>query len=228
MTWGLKEAGSVIVKLAARAIVGSAEVVGLAATGTLCVAEFLLELLNCRLCDDLGRWKEAMLREREARSSGVAAEAQEKLARAMSAANFEIQERRRDEEARAAAELKKAEAGKVRAEAQRIKAEARKTGAETERVRVETELKRREAAVAAAKENVLEKLSSLRQEGGELIINSENLTRIMGSAAALQTVQSAAGSAHLKFSVSGQADLNTGAATMRSGDEDRSDGVTFD
>ena len=116
------------------------------------------------LVTDIRRIKEAGVRRIEAEADEKVAEAQRKLADAAAAANQANLPKRRDAVARAELELKRAEAVKTLAEANAVQMDA-----ETRRLQ----------AVEEAKIRFLEALSKLRQDGGDLLVDSVNLQEIL-------------------------------------------------
>lgn len=126
------------------------------------VSAYLLELLDIQVADDFRRYKDALLRETEAKSDAEVAKAQKLLAEAKEASNV-------------------ATASKRRAELDRLEQEAKidHTRAKTEAIRAET----KNQEIVAAEEQLKRAISVLKQHGGHIIFDSDNLKKIQSSAA---------------------------------------------
>jgi hypothetical protein len=156
--------GSQIVRWLARAIGGPLTLSGAVQVATLSVAETLLNLLRSGLASDIRRLKVAILRKAEAEADVKAAEALERLARAAEVVNRANLHKRRD----ALAE----------AEKRQSRANAAKTEAEVEAIRMDAETRRMQAA-AESQARLLEAISKLRQEGGDLLADPRNLHQVV-------------------------------------------------
>ena len=131
---------------------------------TLSVAETCSWLLSANLVSDFRRLKESILKRSEAEADEKAAEAQKKLHEAAEAANRANLPKRRDALAKAEVAHKKAMAAKTEAEADAIRMDA-----ETKRI----------AAIEEAKNKLLESITKLRQEGGDVFFDKENINQIL-------------------------------------------------
>jgi hypothetical protein len=131
---------------------------------TLSVAETVLDLLKLGLVSDIRRIKEADLQTIEAEKDEKKATAQLRLAEAQEASNRATLAKRKDVLAQAEKAKKAAEAAKVQAEADAIRMDA-----ETRRIR----------AVTEGQARLLESISRLRQEGGDVYFREENLVEIL-------------------------------------------------
>ena len=155
---------SFVWKLIGRALGGPAVAVRSVAIATLSVAELLLELANVGLVSDIHRLKEALLQRSEAETDAKQAEAQKKLAEAAEAANVANLPKRKDAIAKIERRQREAQVAKTEAEAEVIRKDA-----ETRRL----------AAVQEGKARLLEAVSKLRGEGGEFMVDPDNLRRII-------------------------------------------------
>lgn len=160
----LNDLNQIAVKCFARAIGAPVAFGRYILIATLSVAETLASLAALTLVPDMRRLKELIFRRLEAQSDEQVAAAQKKLAEAAEAANRANLPKRRDAIARCELEIKKAEAAKTEAEAEAIRMDA-----ETRRIE----------AIEKAKIQLLEALSRLRQEGGDLFVDTENLQQII-------------------------------------------------
>lgn len=155
--------GEAMMKLLARAIEGSETLCRVIAVATLSVAETLFGLLQSGLVHDTERVKESLIRKMEAEADEKTADAQRKLAEAAEAANHATLLKGRT--AREVAERKaKAEAAKIEADA-----EAARMDAGTRRMQ----------AIAEGQAKLLDAISKLRQEGGDVFLSKENLESIL-------------------------------------------------
>lgn len=161
-----EEAKEVIVKWLARAMGGPKMLARTSAIAMLSVVETLMVLANYTLVGDIRRIKEAQLRVIDAGARAAEAESARKVAEAAEAANK-------------ATLLKRNNATKL-AELRLQNADAAKTEAEAEAIRMDAET-RRLAAIEDAKANLIEKLSKLRMDGGELLIDRANLARLLAA-----------------------------------------------
>lgn len=156
-----------LVKVIGLAVEVSAALLRPIELATYTVAEILLDLAGCSQAADFGRIKQAIIQRQEA-------DAQLRLAEAQQAANEADLPKRRDAEARLRREMLKAEANEHQANA-----DATRMDAETRRI----------AAIEKAKVDLLDALSRLRMEGGDLIIDRENLSRILQGRIAADTTE---------------------------------------
>jgi len=147
-----------------RALGGPQSVGRYVSVATLSVAHTLMSLVSQGMASDISRMKESLLKRIEAEADTKAAEAQKRLADAVDAANRANLPKRFDAIARAEKEMARANAAKKNAEGQAILMDA-----ETRRIQ----------AVADAKAKLLDALSRLRQEGGEFLVDTENLKEII-------------------------------------------------
>lgn len=156
--------GTLLLKGFATALGGPQFLARSIAIATASAAEICLGLIHEGWASDIGRIKESLLCKMEAEADEEAAKAQKMLAEAAEAENRADLPKRRD----AFAQAKKRHA----------QARTAKTEAETEAIRMDAETRRMEA-VAKGKAALLEALFRLKQEGGDLMLDSENLRRIM-------------------------------------------------
>ncbi len=133
---------------------------------TLSLAQGLLVMFYMYMGDTISRIKESLLQKIEADAKAANADAQKKLAEAAIAANVANLPKRKDVIARLEREKKEAEVAKTKAEA-----EALLKDAETRRLQALTE----------AKTRFLEAVAKLRQEGGDIYIDPDNLLKIIGA-----------------------------------------------
>ena len=115
---------------------------------------------------------------RIARRANIILPTHKLLDAASEAANRATLHQRRDAFAQAEREKARAEAAKAQAEAAKTQAEANKILAEAEYIRTEANARRQQAQIEA-KLRFLEAVSRLRQEGGELYVDSENLEQLL-------------------------------------------------
>ncbi len=169
MSW-IAELGSLICRFTAKAVEGPDTLARMLAVATLSVAESGLRLIAEGAATDILRLKESQLGILEARRDSAKAEAQKRVAEATEAVNKSNLHKRRDAVAQA--------------EKRRLAAEAAKTEAEGQAIFLDAET-RRIAAIAEAQARIIEAVSKLRQEGGDLLFDSENLKQILGQAAPL-------------------------------------------
>jgi hypothetical protein len=125
---------------------------------------FLRYLLPDGVISDIDRMKESLLRKMDAEAAKEEAEAQNRLAEAAEAANHATLHKRKD--AFAAAERRK------------LEAEADKVEAEGEAVLMDAETRRLQA-MADSRIRLIEAVSRLRQEGGDVLVSRENLESIV-------------------------------------------------
>ncbi|MGV2336311.1 MAG UNVERIFIED_CONTAM: hypothetical protein LVR18_20125 [Planctomycetaceae bacterium] len=152
------------IKYVADAIGGPVAALRSILIATLSLAEMLARLAAATVVPDLRRLKELTFRRLEAQTDQQVAEAEKKLAEAADAANRANLPKRRDAIARIEQEIKQAEAAKTQAEADAIRMDA------------ET---RRFVAIKEAETKLIEALSRLRQDGGDLFVDPDNLRRII-------------------------------------------------
>jgi hypothetical protein len=164
--------GAVIVRYAVQALGGPVFLARLSAVATLSVVEELLSMVGAGLVCDVRRMKESLIRRTEAETAAKVAkvasanaEVQKKLAEAAEAANR--------------ANLHKRNDAVARAEKDKLRAEAAKTQAEAEAIRADAE-SRRIQALAEAQARLIDALAKLRQDGGGLLVDSEQLRQILG------------------------------------------------
>ncbi|MCA8993819.1 MAG: hypothetical protein KDA88_17660 [Planctomycetaceae bacterium] len=139
---------------------------------TLSVAEALMSVVNNGLATDIRRIKNAHIRGIEVRTEKEEAEAElagakgkQVLAEAVEASNRATLHKRKDAEARIERRRREAEAAKTEAEAEAIRMDA-----ETRRITAETEGLAR----------LIEALSLLKQQGGGLAVDPDELRRLLG------------------------------------------------
>ena len=157
---------SIVWKLIGRALGGPAIAVRSVWIATLSVAELLLELATVGLVNDIHRLKEALLQRTEAETETKKAKAQKELAEATEAANQANLHKRKDAFAKIERDQREAQAAKTKEEAKAIRMDA-----ETKRL----------AAMQEAKARLIEAVSKLRGEGGEFMVDPDNLRRIIES-----------------------------------------------
>ncbi len=137
---------------------------------TLSFAETLLALVKSNMVVDFGRLKETLIRTSEAKAEIALAEAQKiRFQSSERALNGEL--RMREELARAEASLARAKGAKVRAEAKAVLQDA-----ETRRL----------TAIREAQLKLVEAITKLREQGGEIYIDEERLTKMVGLATTLE------------------------------------------
>jgi hypothetical protein len=161
----------ILFRYAVRALGGPRVFVRQIAIATLSVVQTLLQLLRRDLVADVRRIKESLLLKTEAETAlkqaevaKARAEGEKVLAEAAELANRASLRKRKDNLARAEAEKKRAEAAKTRAEAEAIRMDAEGRHA-------------REVAEAGVR--ISEALSKLRLEGGEIMVDSDQLRGLL-------------------------------------------------
>lgn len=166
----LQQFGTWIKKIYCKSVEAPTRYTKSAYSAALSLASLLLEMSKSRLLPDLNRIKEANIKSIEADADLKEAEANAKAAEAAEASNRATLHKRRDKMA------------KLEFEAKRL--ELAKTEAEIEAIKSDSESKKIEA-MANANARVIEAISKLNQEGGQLIVNSANLHEVLNGAAPL-------------------------------------------
>lgn len=158
MTSVLDKLKDTAIRFVGRAVSGPRFAVNAVKTATLSVAQVLAELWGLGIADDIRLLKEDGLKR-------SAASARKLMAEAVEAENKATLAKRNDRISKAEEQQKLADAAKTNAEAKAalIKAKA-------ERIR----------AVADAHVGLIEAISKLKQKGGSVAIDPENLARLMG------------------------------------------------
>lgn len=155
--------GTIISKWLGKAIGGPISVSKSIKVATYSVAEFLLWTVGASLVFDIRRIKEAKIREIEAEADCKKAEAQIREAEGIEAANRANFPKRRDKLAEIERERRALENAKTEAEIEMLQAK-------TEAIRIETKSK--------AKSRFIEAISKLKQDGGALFVDEQNLRRL--------------------------------------------------
>lgn len=135
---------------------------------TLSLVETLSFFVSMGIATDIGRIKEAQIKTIEAKATAEEAKANKVMAEAVDATNKATLHKRKDVMARAELEAKSVETAKTQAEGDAIKMDA-----ETRRIE----------AVAKAKATLIDAISSLRLEGGDLMVDRKNLESLLGLSA---------------------------------------------
>jgi hypothetical protein len=123
-------------------------------------------LVGTGLADDLGQIKDSLIRREKAKADAEEADAKKRLAEATEAANRATLHRRKDRLAELEFERKRLENAKTEAEIRALTSDA-----ETRRIQ----------AVADGEAKLIEALSKVKQEGGAVFFDTENLRRILDS-----------------------------------------------
>ncbi len=170
----LQEFGEQIIRWLATSVETPSRYVRIVCIATLSTAQELLGLVSSGLVSDIQRLKENEFQALEASTQKLKAdaesrnaEAQKRVAEATEAANKVAIAKRKDAIAQA--------------EKDKAKAEAAKTEAEVEAIRAEIE-NRRIRAIADGVARVIEAVSKLRHDGGDLILDKENLIELVSLA----------------------------------------------
>lgn len=166
MNPGGTEFAKIVTKIVGRAISGPKTVMRSIAIATISTAETLYFLITGGVIEDLGRVKEALLKKVEAEADLAVAEveAKKKITEAIAAVNEAIRKKRPSQIDRAEAELRWAQAAKTKEEAKAIR-----RGAETNREKLITE----------AQTRLVEAIAKLRQNGGAVYVDSDDLKKII-------------------------------------------------
>jgi hypothetical protein len=162
----VSESFIVIGKLFAIAIAGSKNVSLVIGVATLRVAETLLEMVLGAEVSDISRLKESLIERIEAETVSQKADSMRKLAEAIEATNKANLHKRKDALAVAERDIARAQAAKTQEEADAIKRDS-----ETRRIE----------AIAKARTDFIEAISKLKQEGGEIVFDAENLRALLNS-----------------------------------------------
>lgn len=157
-------AWEIVGQIVARTIEGPNQLLNACVAATLHVAEYLVQVWDKDLASDIRQYRESLRRKDEAETTKHEADAQKALAEATRAANKANLAKRRDAIARLEREMREAEVAKTKAKAQVILIDA-----ETRRLKT----------VAHAKAELLEAISKLRQEGGDFLVDPENLEQML-------------------------------------------------
>jgi len=158
------EIGELISKYIGKALGGPTFIARSIAVATLSVAKSLLGMFGEGFVTDIECIKESFLRKMKAEADSAVGEAQKKMAEAAEAANRANLPKRKDAIARTEQELAQAKVAKTQAEGEAIRKDA-----ETRRLQ----------AIAEAKARLLEALGKLRQEGGDIFFDRDNLRKIL-------------------------------------------------
>ena len=146
------------------AIVGSAVTARAVAVATLSTAEVLLDLMNCHIADDVSQIKDSLIKKQRSEAELAEAEATKRLAEAAAAANQANLHKRKDRMAAI--------------ERDRLQLQNAKTQAEIHAILSDAEA-RKIQAVAEAKARLIEAISKVKQDGGGVFFDEENLRKIM-------------------------------------------------
>jgi hypothetical protein len=158
---------AVIFRYAAKALGGTKPLGRMVLTATLSLADTLLTACRDGSISDVRRVKETLIRRTEAETTTKEADAQKRMAEAVEAANRASLHKRNDALAKAEKSLKQAKADKVRADAAKTEAEAKAILAEAATKRI------------AAMATFLDAVSKLRQAGGDLFVDRDELKRLL-------------------------------------------------
>jgi murein DD-endopeptidase MepM/ murein hydrolase activator NlpD len=168
-----RETGEILVKLLAKAIDGPAALSRAIAVATLDIAEYIVGCIDCGIASDIHDIKDSLLRKTRAEADAATGEGQKRLAEATEAANHAALHKRKDAIARAEQAQLKAAAEKTQAEA-----DATRSDAETRRLQAQTEA---QARLIEAKSHFIEAVSRLRQEGGDIFFDREQLQKMLNA-----------------------------------------------
>lgn len=160
----LPELGQLLSKWTAAAVEGFSGARMYTSIATLSVAQTCLELLQSGIAQDIQRVKEALIRRTEAETEIKVAEAKQRLAEAAVAANIADLPKRNDALARIHKDVARLAVQKAEVEIKAIEEELRL---------------KRVAAVAEARARLMEAISSLRENGGEVFLDKTNLNLLM-------------------------------------------------
>ena len=165
------ETGELLAKLLAKAVDGPAALARAVAVATLTVAECIASLLDQGMAEDIHCIKDSLVRKAKAEGDIAEAEAKKRLAEATEAAH-RVTLRKRNKA------IKQAEQAQLEATATKTEAEADATlmDAETRRQQAETES---QARLIEAKARFIEAVTKLRQEGGDIFFDRDNLRKIL-------------------------------------------------
>ena len=153
-----------LIWLSGIAIATSATAARAIALATLSLAKILLKLIVSHIATDIGQFKDDILRRHKAQADAASAEAKKKLAEAAEAVNRAALHKRKDALAKLEREAKELQNAKTQAEIHTILHDA-----DTRRIQ----------ATAEAQARLIEAISKLRQEGGDIFFSQQNLLEIL-------------------------------------------------
>jgi len=171
----IRRAGAVIYKWFASALEPHGRHARAAWIATMSVAETLLTLVNSKVVPDIRRLIDSEIEGREADTLGKKAQANEAMARAAEAANQSTRHKRKDA-------LARAEQNKALEEVEKLKAETAAIKSDTKNRRLQVEIEAK-ARLLEAQTKLIEAVSRLKQEGGELFVDKENLKLLLSTSA---------------------------------------------
>ena len=164
------ETSSALTKIAAqaweRATDGLQTTANAVFVATLVVLEDLLRLVHAGAANEIGCLRENLRRRDGARTDSTEAEAEERKARAIDAANKASMHKRKDALARIEHDERRLRNARTQAEVEQIRGEI---------------ANKRMLARAEAFDKLVDAISRLRQEGGDFLIDAEYLQRMLGS-----------------------------------------------
>jgi len=178
MTQPSLESGASLVKYLGKALDGPAYLGRGIAAATLLVAEAFFLLISADAASNFRRLRDSMIAKAEGESRSETADADRRSAEAAAAANHANLHKRRDA-------IAKLEREKREAEVEKTKAEAAKTLAERDAILKDAETRQKDGKRRQKKEItdvtalLAEAISRLRQEGGDVHFDEENLKRII-------------------------------------------------
>jgi hypothetical protein len=161
----MSQAGAFCMRWFAKAITGSSVVARFSIVASLAVAETLLDLIHSGIVVDVSTVKDSMIRKFSAEADAAEADAMKKLADAADASNRANLHKRKDRLAQIDYEQRKLGLAKTQAEISAIESD-------TESRRIQ--------AMADARSRVIDSISKLRQAGGDVFLDEENLKEILG------------------------------------------------
>ncbi len=155
-----------LIRKSASAVAGSKEVSVGIAIAMISLADSLRVMVDATILTDIRKYKDGLFRRFEAGTKKLEAEAEQEAAKAVDLANKATLSSRKD----TLAKLEK----------DALRAQLAKTQAETDAIKMDAETRRMQA-IAEAEANLLDKLSILRQHGGEIFVNKKNLQEIINN-----------------------------------------------
>jgi len=158
------QTAGIVVKYLGRPIAASATAARGIAVATLSLAEILLKLIASHIATDIGQYKDDILRRHKAQADAASAEAQKKLAEAAETVNRATLHKRKDALAKLEREATRLQNAKTQAEIHTILHDA-----DTRRIQ----------ATAEAQARLIEAISKLRREGGDIFFSQQNLLEIL-------------------------------------------------
>jgi hypothetical protein len=179
----MSDGGLTLLKVLAKAVSASEDVVLGVGAATASVAETLLGLVRLQIANDVGALKQHLLTRSAAKATGADADARKRVAEALDAENHATLASRRDVFARAERRKASAEALKAEAEARKALAEADVIEGHATVVHLQSEILTRALLIADPDEVersavvLKQALRRLNAKGGGLFVDARSLQR---------------------------------------------------